>query len=67
MKCTCGYNIGHPLVPKCICKKPIPLTDNEIEMVMMKVGYGEIHKFVNPFDFARAIESKIRENDDKSA
>jgi hypothetical protein len=20
MKCTCGASIGHPLVPKCICK-----------------------------------------------
>jgi hypothetical protein len=37
-----------------------PLSDEEIEQVMMKVGYGEVHKFVNPFDFARAIEAKVR-------
>jgi hypothetical protein len=37
-----------------------PLTDEEIEEVMMRVGYGEVHKFVNPFDFARAIEKKVR-------
>ena len=36
-----------------------PLSDEEIEEVMMKSGYGEVHRFVNPFDFARAIEERI--------
>jgi hypothetical protein len=37
------------------------LTDEEIEEVMMKSGYGEVYKFVNPFDFARAILKKAQE------
>jgi len=36
MKCTCGYSIGHPLVPKCTCK-PLELTDEEIEEVFRTV------------------------------
>ena len=37
------------------------LTDEEIEQVMVEAGYGEVHKFVNPFDFARAILRKAQE------
>ena len=37
------------------------LTDEEIEQVMLEAGYGEVHKFVNPFDFARAILRKAQE------
>ena len=37
------------------------LTDEEIEQVMLEAGYGEVHKFVNPFDFARAILLKAQE------
>ena len=37
------------------------LTDEEIEQVMVDSGYGEVHKFVNPFDFARAILRKAQE------
>ena len=37
------------------------LTDEEIEQVMVESGYGEVHKFVNPFDFARAILLKAQE------
>ena len=37
------------------------LTDEEIEQVMLEAGYGEVHKFVNPFDFARAILRKASE------
>ena len=36
------------------------LTDEEIEQVMLEAGYGEVHKFVNPFDFARAILLKAQ-------
>ena len=28
---------------------------------MLEAGYGEVHKFVNPFDFARAILRKAQE------
>ena len=37
------------------------LEDEEIEQVMLEAGYGEVHKFVNPFDFARAILRKAQE------
>ncbi len=30
MRCSCGYAIGHPLVPSCTCKKWVGLTDKEI-------------------------------------
>lgn len=31
--CTCGHAIGHPLVPRCTCKKKewVSLTDKEID------------------------------------
>ena len=37
------------------------LTDEEIEQVMLEAGYGVVHKFVNTFDFARAILRKAQE------
>jgi hypothetical protein len=31
--CTCGFAIGHPLVPKCTCEISKPLTKNQIAIL----------------------------------
>lgn len=54
-ECTCGYSIGHPLVPKCTCKpiEWVGLTAYEIQ---------EIHFSNQHFgNFACAIEAKLKE------
>jgi hypothetical protein len=58
MSCNCGASIGHPLVPKCICKpkKMRELTDAEI-LEVWKENYGD----VNIMTFARAILKKASE------
>jgi hypothetical protein len=58
MSCNCGASIGHPLVPKCICKpkKVRELTDEEI-LEVWKEHYGD----VNIMTFARAILIKASE------
>ena len=52
-KCTCGHAIGHPLVPKCTCKKVAPLTDEQIWEIANKYFVGK-SEYV--YEFARAIE-----------
>ena len=64
MSCNCGASIGHPLVPKCICKpkKVRELTDEEINEVFKSI-YGHNNSYINSnlFDFARAIIKKASE------
>lgn len=59
-ECTCGYSIGHPLVPKCTCKPTewVGLTYED----MIKV-WNETYKGgdVLPTTFALAIEKKLKE------
>jgi hypothetical protein len=64
MSCNCGASIGHPLVPKCICKpkKVRELTDEEINEVFKSI-YGHNNSYINSslFKFARAILRKASE------
>jgi len=53
-KCTCGHAIGHPLVPKCTCKKVAPLTDEEIQKILFSTIFSSSTDEL--VEFARAIE-----------
>jgi len=55
-KCTCGHAIGHPLVPKCTCKKVLPLTDEQIRDIWYRHPEFKDGLGVEPIEFARAIE-----------
>ena len=45
VKCTCGYSIGHPLVPKCTCtprKQWVGLTDDDLrQIILASIGVAE--------------------------
>ena len=43
MRCSCGYAIGHPLVPSCTCKKWKGLTEGEtIELALNAFALPEV-------------------------
>jgi hypothetical protein len=59
--CTCGYAIGHPLVPTCVCKPKEwqGLTDEEIKEIIGPWGDTPIKGYTRKlFD---QIEAKLRE------
>ena len=58
MKCTCGYSIGHPLVPKCTCK-PLDLTDEEILQTWKEFDDNDADNWF--IEIARAILRKAQE------
>ena len=70
MSCNCGASIGHPLVPKCICKpkKVRELTDEEIDEVWAEtcsdfklIENGKTKGIINIYDVSRAILKKASE------
>jgi hypothetical protein len=64
MSCNCGASIGHPLVPKCICKpkKVRELTDEEILEVCSQIEPFDDTTIEQAFiEFARAILRKASE------
>jgi carbonic anhydrase len=70
MSCNCGASIGHPLVPKCICKpkKVRELTDEEIDEVWAEtcsdfklIENGKTKGIINIYDVSRAILKKAIE------
>lgn len=62
MSCSCGYAIGHPLVPVCTCKERkkrewIGLTDEETGAIMEELNaHG-----TRLYEFSCAIEAKLKE------
>ena len=68
IKCSCGYRIGHPSVPECICNKASGwqyLTDDEIKEIIGSYGNeGGIGGYTRElFD---KIEAKIREKNENN-
>jgi hypothetical protein len=70
MSCNCGASIGHPLVPKCICKpkKVRELTDEEIDEVWVEtcsdfklIENGKTKGIINIYEVSRAILRKASE------
>lgn len=71
-ECTCGYSIGHPLVPKCTCKPTewVSLTDEEISECAMQGYASEMAKAIITgvvkvgdanIQIAKAVEAKLKE------
>ena len=68
IKCSCGYRIGHPSFPECICNKTSGwqyLTDAEIKEIIGGYGSeGGIGGYTRElFD---KIEAKIREKNENN-
>jgi len=60
MNCNCGASIGHPLVPKCICK-PLESTPSveEITYVINLLGLNErdvIYRQIATLAWTRAFK-----------
>jgi hypothetical protein len=65
IKCSCGYRIGHPSFPKCICKRTSDwqyLTDAEIREIIGSYGDGIGAYTRKLFD---KIEAKVREKNER--
>ena len=54
-ECTCGYEIGHPLVPVCTCKpkKWFGITKSDVESWKLPVN-------VTVYEFVKFVEKKIK-------
>ena len=37
-ECICGYSVGHPLIPKCICKPEYTAQPEQEELIQFKNG-----------------------------
>lgn len=64
IKCSCGYRIGHPSFPECICNKTSGwqyLTDDEIKEIL-----GTYSKDLGPYvrELFDKIQAKIKEKNE---
>ena len=41
-ECICGYSVGHPLVPKCICKPEYTAQPEQEPVAWMMPDYGDV-------------------------
>lgn len=58
-KCTCGYAIGDPRVPECICKSEfVGLSDKA------KLHFIKMSERVSILDLINAIEEELRLRND---
>lgn len=64
IKCSCGYRIGHPSFPECICNKTSGwqyLTDDDIKEIL-----GTYSKDLGPYvrELFDKIQAKIKEKNE---
>ncbi len=70
MRCSCGYAIGHPLVPSCTCKKWEGLTDDDVEYAIAAIYKGFDINPRNPIEIdylsrvIKTVEAKLKEKND---